>query len=236
MRTADDALREQVAWASRILASEGYADLTLGHASVRSSDGRVFIKRKGVALDEVEPSDVIEFSLADPESVFAPEMHLEAVLHRAVYEARPDVAAVIHGHPPFATALGATAARLELLTHDAVLFADGVPVFTGSPELVLDAEQGRAVAATLGSHRAMLMRNHGVIVTGKDLPWATLCAATLERAARIQSIATTYGELRPIAPEDALRMVDEKYRDEFIAEYWAAWLRKLGLGVARDTP
>ena len=52
-------------------------------------------------------------------------MHLETVLHTEVYRARPDVGAVVHGHPPYATALGATSAELELLTHDAVLFADG---------------------------------------------------------------------------------------------------------------
>ena len=234
MTISDQLLREQVAWASRIVASEGYADLTLGHVSARTADGRVLIKRKGVALDEVEPDDVIEFSLEDPQSVFAPEMHLEAVLHQAVYEARPDVAAVVHGHPLFATALGATAATLELLTHDAVLFADGVPVFAGSPELILDADQGRAVATKLGSHRAVLLRNHGVLVVGKDVAWATLCAVTLERAAKIQSIATTYGELRPISPEAALRMVADKYRDAFIEEYWAGWLRKLGPIEARE--
>jgi L-fuculose-phosphate aldolase len=53
-------LKEQVAWACRILAAEGYADLTLGHVSARAPDGGVFIKRKGVALDEVEPDDVVE--------------------------------------------------------------------------------------------------------------------------------------------------------------------------------
>ena len=228
MTTSDQSLREQVAWASRILATEGYADLTLGHVSARGADGRVFIKRKGVALDEVEPDDIVEFSLDDPDSVFAPDMHLEAVLHQAVYEARPDVGAVVHGHPPYATALGAATAKLELLTHDAVLFADGVPAFEGSPELILDAEQGRAVASALGPRRAVLLRNHGVLVTGKDVPWATLCAATLERAARLQSIAATHGPLRPISTEAALRMHADKYRDEFVEEYWAAWLRKLG--------
>jgi L-fuculose-phosphate aldolase len=224
---AEQTLREQVALASRILATEGYADLTLGHISARDEDGRVYIKRKGVALDEVESDDVVEFSVDDAASVFAPDMHLEAVLHQAVYQARPDVGAVVHGHPPYATALGATAAPLELLTHDAVLFADGVPVFEGSPELVLDAEQGRAVAAALGPHRAVLLCNHGVLVTGKDVPWATLCAVTLERAARLQSIASTYGALRPIPPEAALAMHADKYRDAFLEEYWAAWLRKL---------
>jgi L-fuculose-phosphate aldolase len=225
---SEQSLREQVAWASRILATEGYADLTLGHVSARGEDGRVYIKRKGVALHEVEPDDIVEFSVDDADSVFAPDMHLEAVLHQAVYQARPDVGAVVHGHPPYSTALGATAAPLELLTHDAVLFADGVPLFEGSPELILDSEQGRAVAAALGSHRAVLLCNHGVLVTGKDVPWATLCAATLERAAKLQSIAHTFGPLRPIPAEAALAMHADKYRDAFVQEYWAAWLRKLG--------
>ena len=52
-------LREQVAWACRILASEGYADLTLGHISARGPEGEIWIKRKGVALDEVEAEDVV---------------------------------------------------------------------------------------------------------------------------------------------------------------------------------
>ena len=75
-------LREQVAWACRILAREGYADLTLGHVSARGPDGEIWIKRKGVALDEVEPDDVV--ALDDP----TPVLHLETVLHTGVY-ARP---------------------------------------------------------------------------------------------------------------------------------------------------
>ena len=58
------ALAEQVAWACRILAMEGYADLTLGHVSGRVPGTRTArIKRKGVALDEVGPDDVIELEI-----------------------------------------------------------------------------------------------------------------------------------------------------------------------------
>src|SRR5436190_21415708 len=106
-------LREQVAWACRILAAEGYADLTLGHVSARGPDGEIWIKRKGVALDEVEPDDVV---LADDAG--GADLHLETVLHTSVYRERADVGAVVHGHPPHATALAATGADLELLTHD----------------------------------------------------------------------------------------------------------------------
>src|SRR5919108_2936130 len=112
MVTVAQSLREQVAWACRILAAEGYADLTLGHVSARVPGGTtVYIKRKGVGLDEVTPDDIVEFDLAagPPRT---PEMHLEAVLHSEVYAARPDVGAVVHGHPPYATALSATDAAL----------------------------------------------------------------------------------------------------------------------------
>jgi ribulose-5-phosphate 4-epimerase/fuculose-1-phosphate aldolase len=216
-------LREQVAWACRILAAEGYADLTLGHVSGRGADGEIWIKRKGVALDEVEPEDVV--ALEDTDAV----LHLETVLHTGVYRVREDVGAVVHGHPPHATALGATATELELLTHDGILFADGVGRFD-QPDLIVDDDQGDRVAAALGQRRAVLMENHGVLAVGKDVPWAVLTAVTLERSAKLQSIALTLGELRPIAQEVAQMLLPVKYRDEFVEEYWAAWQRQ----VARD--
>ena len=224
-------LRDQLAWACRILAAEGYADLTLGHISARGHGGEIWIKRKGVALDEVEPDDVV--SLDDTDAV----LHLETVLHTGVYRAREDVGAVVHGHPPHATALGATTADLALLTHDGILFAEGVGRFD-DPDLIVDDDQGDRVASALGRRRAVLMQNHGVLAVGKDVPWAVLTAITLERAARLQSIASTLGELRPMAPELALQLLPVKYRDEFVDEYWAAWQRQVardggGLGGAR---
>lgn len=223
MVTVVQGLREQVAWACRILASEGYADLTLGHVSARGADGEILIKRKGIALDEVEPEDVV--AIDDTDAL----LHLETVLHTSVYNVRPDVGAVVHGHPPFATALGATDADLSVLTHDGVLFADGVPRFD-DPDLIVENEQGDSVAAALGEKRAVLMRNHGVLVVGKDVPWAVLTAVTLERAARLQSIAATLGSLQPITGDNARRLQPLKYRDEFVQEYWHAWQRRVARG------
>ncbi len=61
-----------------------------------------------------------------------------------------DVNSVIHGHPLYGTALGATDATLEFLTHDAVLFTDGLGIYDEGPALVTEASQGRQVAAALG--------------------------------------------------------------------------------------
>ena len=218
-------LREEVAWACRILALEGYADLTLGHVSVRADERAIYIKRKGLALDEVEPEDVVELEVESESAPESPDLHLETVLHTEVYKARPDVGAVIHGHPPYATAFAATDASFELLTHDAVLFADGISVFEETPELITEPGQGRAVALALGARRAVILRNHGVLVVGKNVRWAVLAAVTLERAIRLQSLAASLGPLHPIDRELAERLHPVKYQDRLVDEYWEAWIR-----------
>jgi L-fuculose-phosphate aldolase len=110
-----------------------------------------------------------------------------------------------------------------------VLFAHGLPRYETSPDLVTSSAEGAAVARALGASRAVLMRNHGVLVVGSTIPWVVVTAATLERAARIQSIAGTMGGPSvPMSASDAERLAPEKYRDAFVREYWEAWLRRVG--------
>jgi len=233
-----EALRRQVATACRVIGLEGYVDLTLGHVSAREPGERVvWIKRMGVALDEVEQVDVIPFELDDPEALERPGYHLESVMHAAVYHSRPDVNAVIHGHPIYATALGSTDAELLMLTHDAVLFVDGLGEFDEGPDLVSDLGRATRVAEALGHRRAALLRNHGVVIAGEDVRWAVLTALALERAIRFQAIASTLGEPRSITPADARKLRPQKYRDAFMDDYWAAWERRVDRArVARPIP
>jgi ribulose-5-phosphate 4-epimerase/fuculose-1-phosphate aldolase len=222
-------VRERVAWACRILASEGYQDLTLGHVSARDLERpeRMWIKRRGVALSEVTPDDVIEFEIEADLRDASDDMHLEAVLHTEVYRSRDDVGAIVHGHPPYATAFSSTDAELLHLTHDAVMFDRGVAVYDGSPDLITEPEQGSDVAEALGEHSVVLLRNHGVLVAQRDLPWLVLAAVTLERAVMLQSIAATLGTARPIEPVLIDDLNRRKYHDGLVAEYWEAWLRDL---------
>jgi len=221
-------LQERVAIACRAIALEGYVDLTLGHVSAREPGSRtIWIKRRGAALDEVEPEDVIPLDLDDPDALETPDYHLESVMHIEVYRARPDIGSVIHGHPVYATALGSTEAELQLLTHDAVLFVDGLGEFDEGPDLVTDSARAARVAAALGQRRAALLRNHGVVIAGEDVRWAVLTAIALERAIRFQAIAGSLGSLRPIARQDAEKLRPQKYRDAFMDDYWASWVRRV---------
>jgi ribulose-5-phosphate 4-epimerase/fuculose-1-phosphate aldolase len=154
-------------------------------------------------------------------------MHLEAVLHTEVYRRRDDVGAIVHGHPPYATAFAATDAELLHLTHDAVMFDRGVALYDGSADLITEPAQGSEVAETLGEQSVVLLRNHGVLVAQRDLPWLVLAAVTLERAVMLQSIAATLGTARPIEPVLIDDLHQRKYHDGLVAEYWQAWLRDL---------
>lgn len=222
-------VRTEIAWACRVLASEGYQDLTLGHVSARDPERseRLWIKRKGVTLAEVTPDDVIDFELGDDPRDASDEMHLEAVLHTEVYRRRDDVGAVVHGHPPYATAFGATDGDLLHLTHDAVMFDRGLAMYDGNPDLITEPRQGSDVAAALGEHSVVLLRNHGVLVAHRNLPWVVLAAVTLERAVMVQSIAATLGSARPIEPALVAGLHERKYNDNLVGEYWQAWIRDM---------
>ena len=224
-----DELRERVATACRLIAMEGFTDLTLGHVSARMPGSRtIWIKKKGFALDEVEPEHVIPLDLDDPDA-FATnrEYHLESVMHTEVYRARGDVNAVIHGHPLYGTALGATDGTLQYMTHDAVLFTDGLGIYDDGPALVTEKGQATRVAEALGHRRAALLRNHGVVVAGEDIRWATLTAITLERAIRFQVTAAALGAPKPISQADAETLRPMKYQEFLLDDYWASWERRV---------
>ncbi|MEX0700359.1 MAG: class II aldolase/adducin family protein [Acidimicrobiia bacterium] len=227
--TSDETAAEQVVVAGRVVANAGYEDLTLGHVSVRGPGGSsMYIKRKGMSLAEVQTSDVVRIDLDDPEALSAPTMHLEAVMHIEAYRARPDVGCVIHGHPLYATALGATDGRLDMVSHDGVLFHDGIGLYDDSPDLITTPEQGRKVAESLGQRRVVLLKNHGVMIVGQDVRWAVLAALTLERAIQLQTIALLLGKINAIPEDEASAMFYDKYQDRFLDEYWDHWTRTLG--------
>ena len=220
-------LQIQVAWACRILAMRGHGDFTLGHVSARGPSDSIFMKRSGLGLNEVTPDDVLAIDSTGIKLEGAGQVHREVVIHTELYRARPDVGSVVHTHPPHSIALGASDAGLTLLGHDAALFKDGIGVFDESADLITRPEQGLAVSRVLGSRRAVLLRNHGIVVVGKDIPWAAISALTLERAAYIQAIAVSFGSLRPMTFEMAESLHPNKYPDDYMGNYWQYLIREL---------
>lgn len=126
----------------------------------------------------------------------------EYPIHLEVLAARPDVGCVIHYHGLYSTAFTTVSEeRLRAIHLMGTLFHDGIPVYP-DPKLVSNRARGAALAASLGSHRAVLMCAHGATITGPTLEDAVASAFLFEENAQRACISATLG--KPVWIDDKL--------------------------------
>src|SRR5207244_6119389 len=125
--------------------------------------------------------------------------YLERFIHGAIYEQRPEVMAVCHNHTlsilPFSIS---KTARLRPVIHTGAVLGGEVPVWDIADEfgrntnmLVVTQEQGRSLARTLGQGRLALMRGHGSVVVGPDVPGVVSACMTMDKMTRVSQQAYT---------------------------------------------
>ena len=231
-------LKVELAWACRMLYMLELDDITLGHITARLPGGEaVLMKPRGLGFEEVCPEDIVTIDLEGRQLAGHRGVHSETPIHTEILKRRPDVNSVIHCHSIYATAFSSVGLDVQANSHDGVLFADGVAFFDDDPELIWDNSQGAAIAECLGDRRAVLLRNHGVVVVGKDLPWAVLTAVLLEKTIKVQAIANVFGSPRPIDRSTAEKMFPTKYNDKLVANYWVYYKRRaIREGLANGLP
>jgi len=187
----DDEARRKLIDAGRILDEQDQGDLTRGHVSVRvpGDPAHFYMKPHSQGLDEITPDNIVRCNLQGEKVGGGGRRHSEVFIHSEIYKARPDVMSVIHVHPVHAVAFSATGAQLLPISQPSVAFADGLPYFTETIDLIRTPEMGAGVARALGSCKAVLLRNHGVAVVGASLEEATVLSILLENACQIQLLA-----------------------------------------------
>ncbi len=198
-----DFLLEELVTANRILAREGVVD-SFGHVSMRHPDrADRYLLSRARAPERIERDDIMEFTLAgDPVDARGRKPYLERFIHGAIYEARPDVNAVVHNHSPSVIPFGITAMKLKPLLHMCASIGHEVPTwdshdkFGDTDLLVSDMAMGRDLARALGSRRTALMRGHGAVVIGQSLRQAVWTAVYLELNAKLQMQALPMGEIK----------------------------------------
>lgn len=220
-------LRETLAYSCNILAREGHWDHILGHVSVRlPKQDRILMKPHGFGFEEIRPQHLIVCNLEGKKIEGKYERHSEVFIHTEVYKARPDVNCVVHTHAPYATAFGSLSQPLRPISHEGSIFSTGLPLFDRTTALIRTAELGQELARALGSSRAILMKNHGVTVVGPSVREATLFAVFLEKAARIQLLATASGEPSWTSDEEAKVKFEQIYTPERLESMWDYFVRR----------
>ena len=218
---------EDLAAANRILAHYGVID-GYGHVSVRSDrDPQRYFLSRAIAPELVTEEDILEYDLdSDPVDARGRESVRERFIHGEIYKSRPQVNAVVHNHSPSVIPFGLTSESLRPVFHMAAFVGEGVPNFEirdaerGTDLLVKTPYLGRALAATLGAKPAALMRGHGAVVVGENLPRAVGRSVYLEISARMQMQAMMIA-----GPGGTIRCMDESEVKASVApqEYGRAW-------------
>jgi L-fuculose-phosphate aldolase len=200
-----------------ILETAGQGDLTRGHISVRVP-GRpdlFFMKPHSFGFDEITMENIVICNLEGEKVGGGGRRHSEVFIHSEIFKTRPEINSVIHTHPDNAVALSATGRPVLPISQPGSAFSDGVPYYTGTIELIRDREMGAGVARALGSHKAVMLRNHGVAVVGKTIEESVILAIMLDNACRIQLLAEAAGPIGEQFPPDNIgRLRDTIVRAE----------------------
>ncbi|WP_171206340.1 3-oxo-tetronate 4-phosphate decarboxylase [Ruegeria sp. HKCCA0235A] len=186
MKSEELVLRQQMSDLCASLFERGFSVGTAGNVSARLHDG-ILMTPTNSTLGDINPERIAKIDL-DGNHVSGDNPTKEVFLHQAFYETRPETGAVVHLHSTWATALSC----LEDINPD-----DCIPPLTpyvvmrvGTVKLVPyvkpgDPKSGDLIRELSGKYSAVLLANHGPVVSGKNLFSAVCAAEELEETAKL---------------------------------------------------
>ncbi len=201
-KASHKAIKQELIVAGKVLVAQGQDDFTRGHISFRLPDDPklFFMKAHSLGLDEITPRNILTIDLDGKVVAGTARRHSEVYIHSEIFKARRDVNCVIHTHPPHSIALSATGRTLKCYSQPGALFHEALGTYTDTINLIRSPAMGAGVARALGQGRAVLLKNHGVVVTGATIAEAVIGTIMLENGAMVQLLAEATGEVAPEFP------------------------------------
>ncbi len=195
--STEKALREQLVEICRRLYDKELIVATDGNVSARLGFDRFLTTPSGVCKGFLTPDMLVEADSAGQRLAGELEPSSEFGMHLAIYAVRPDVLAIVHAHPPTATAFSVAGVSLEspILT-EVVLMLGAIPTTPyatpGTPEV---ADAVRKAAST---HDAFILDHHGAVTLGRSLDEAYYRMETVEQTAKVHHLAHQLGGAIPL--------------------------------------
>jgi L-fuculose-phosphate aldolase len=198
----ENELRRELVRVGKWLSRLGFMPGTSGNLSVRLDQDRVLATPTGISKNLLRCADVVVVDLGDRQLAGSRKVTSEVGMHLAIYMRRRDVNAVIHSHPPIATAFACAGRPLdEMLCQEAVMTLGPVPLAryatTGTNEVA------DSLSSLIPGYEAILMSNHGAVTYGDNLTDAFHKMETLEHLAHIRVVAHQLGGVRTLEEKQA---------------------------------
>ena len=199
--TDTEEVRQSIIDASRWMNAVGINQGTSGNISVRVEGDDMLITPSGVSYDEMQPDMICRLPLDGDDLDSGPyRPSSEWQFHQALLRERSDMAAVVHAHPAYATALAVQRREIPACHYMVAIFG-GSKVPLAGYELFGSTELAERVAEAMSGYSGCLMANHGAVVLGESLRKALWRMEELENLARVYHLALQSGT--PVILSDA---------------------------------
>jgi L-ribulose-5-phosphate 4-epimerase len=207
------AIREELVMLNQALPENGLVAWTSGNVSMRDPEtGYVAIKASGVRFPDLTPESMVVVDLEGNMIDGELKASSDTASHLYIYRHRPDVNGVVHTHSNYATAFAAHGRPIPVyLTAQADEF--GGPIPCGGFALIGGEQIGRIVVESIGSSRAVLLKNHGVFTIGPSGEAALKAAVMVEDIARTVWLALQLGQPDEIAAEEIEKLYHRYQHD-----------------------
>lgn len=178
--------RNELVAGYRIFAALRWGDLGDGHISARDPEREdcFWLLRAGVGFGAATLDDLV---LVGPDGSVVegrgPVNETAYCIHWPIHEARPDVVAAAHTHTHWGTPFSAERRLLAPISQEACSFFEDHTLFDDEEVAVLSVDGGKRIAAALGSARAVILANHGLLTVGAGVGEAVAAFVTMERVA-----------------------------------------------------
>ncbi len=207
-------LKEQMADIGRRIWQKGFCAGNEGNHSYRLGDDRVLCTPSLISKGNLKPDDMCVVDMTGKQISGKRKRTSEILLHLAIYRERPDVRAVIHSHPPHATAFAIADVELPTCIHpEAEVFLG--PVKTAKYVTPGDTRLGESIKPFIKESNTILLGNHGVVCYGPDLEDAYYKLEIVDAYARILLLTKQLGSVKPLGAQDMKELLDFKQRIGF---------------------
>jgi ribulose-5-phosphate 4-epimerase/fuculose-1-phosphate aldolase len=198
--------KQRLAAAFRLFSKFGFDEGVAGHITARDPEllDHFWVNPFGMHFSQIKVSDlilvndhgeVVQGDRAVNQAAFA--------IHSQVHAARPDVIAAAHSHSVYGKTWSSLARLLDPITQDVCAFYEDHSLFDDFTGVVLDTEEGKRIGHALGDHKAVILRNHGLLTVGHSVDEAAWWFITMERSCHAQLMAEAAGTPVLIEPDSA---------------------------------
>lgn len=210
-RISEFKLKEQMCDIGRRIWQKGFCAGNEGNHSYRIGENRILCTPTGISKGNLLPEDLCVVDMEGKQVGGKRKRTSEILLHLAIYKARPDVKAVIHSHPPHATAFAVAGVDLPTCIHpEAEVFLGAVK--TAKYVTPGDTRLGESILPYVKDSNTILLQSHGVVCFHPDLEQAYYQLEIVDAYARILLLAKQVGSIRPLDAGEMKELLDLKVR------------------------